>query len=117
MKVSIYHNPRCSKSRRTLELLTERGIKPEIILYLETPPDAVQLRGIITMLGITPRQLLRAGESEYRQLGLDTDELGDEEIIAAMISHPRLIERPIVVAGGRACIGRPPERIHEILDQ
>jgi arsenate reductase len=117
MKVSIYHNPRCSKSRRTLELLTERGIEPEIIHYLESPPDADRLNSIIAMLDIAPRQLLRTGEPEYRELGLDAEDVSDEKIIAAMVSHPRLMERPVVVAGTRACIGRPPERINEILDR
>lgn len=115
MKVSIYHNPRCSKSRQTLELIRARGIEPEVVEYLRTPPDAAALRKILKMLGIGPRQLLRTGEPEYRELGLDGDEVGDDRIIEAMIRHPRLIQRPIVVAGEAARIGRPPEQVLEII--
>lgn len=115
MQVKIYHNPRCSKSRQTLELLRQRGIEPEIIEYLQNPPDAGTLRAIVDMLGIRPRQLLRTGEAEYQALGLDAGECDDQRIIDAMVEHPRLIERPIVVAGGKARLGRPPERVTEII--
>ncbi|MGD8976096.1 MAG: arsenate reductase (glutaredoxin) [Gammaproteobacteria bacterium] len=115
MKVSIYHNPRCSKSRQTLELLRGRGIEPEVIEYLQTPPDAAALRKILALLGMDPRQLLRTGEPEYRELGLDRDDVREDRIIEAMVSHPRLIQRPIVVAGDAARIGRPPERVLEII--
>lgn len=113
--VTIYHNPRCSKSRQTLELLRQRGIEPEIVHYLETPPDATTLRELLGKLGLNARQLLRKSEPEYREAGLDDPSLDDATIVAAMVRHPRLIERPIVVAGPRAALGRPPESVLEIL--
>ncbi|GMU47070.1 MAG: arsenate reductase (glutaredoxin) [Porticoccaceae bacterium] len=113
--VTIYHNPRCSKSRQTLELLRQRGIEPEIVHYLETPPDATTLQELLGKLGLNARQLLRKGEPEYRAAGLDDPSLDDATIVAAMVRHPRLIERPIVVAGARAALGRPPESVLEIL--
>src|SRR5260370_42131830 len=100
MTVTIYHNPRCGKSRETLELLRRRGITPEIIEYLKTPPNASELRRIIGLLGIAPRQLLRAKEA--REAGIDAAKLSDEALIAAMVPHPIIIERPIVVNGGKA---------------
>lgn len=111
----LYHNPRCSKSRGALELLRERGIEPQVIHYLETPPDAASLRGLVERLGIAPRALLRRGEDEYARLGLDDPSLDDDRIIAAMAEHPRLIERPVLVRGDRAVIGRPPEKILDLL--
>ena len=113
--VTIYHNPRCSKSRQALELLRQRGIEPEIVLYLETPPNAATLQELLVKLGLGARQLLRKGEPEYREAGLDDLSLDDAAIVAAMVRHPRLIERPIVVAGARAALGRPPELVLEIL--
>lgn len=113
--VTIYHNPRCSKSRQTLELLRQHGIEPEIVHYLETPPDAATLQALLRKLGLHARQLLRKGEPEYREAGLDDPSLDDAAIVAAMVRHPRLIERPIVVAGARAALGRPPEQVLEIL--
>lgn len=115
MNVQILHNPRCSKSRATLELLKGNGIEPEIILYLETPPDAAQLNSILKMLDMQPRQLMRKGQSDYKEMGLDDMQLGDEQLIAAMIKAPILIERPIVLANGKAAIGRPPESVLKIL--
>ena len=112
----LYHNPRCSKSRGALELLQERGIEPAIVRYLDTPPDADTLRGLVEKLGIQPRELLRTGEEEYRSLGLADASVDDTAIIAAMAAHPRLIERPILVRGDRAVIGRPPERVLELVD-
>ena len=111
----IYHNPRCSKSRATLALLREQGIEPEIVEYLKTPPDRATLEALIAMLGIGPRDLLRTGEAEYRELGLADPDLPDERIVQAMVDHPKLIERPIVVQSGKARIGRPPDRVLEIL--
>lgn len=111
----IYHNPRCSKSRAALALLRERGIEPEVVEYLKTPPDLETLRALIGMLGIRPRDLLRTGEAEYRELGLDDPVVPDERILRAMVDHPKLIERPIVVQGSAARLGRPPERVLEIL--
>ncbi len=113
--VTIYHNPRCSKSRQTLALLRQRGIEPEIVRYLETPPDAATLQELLRKLGMGARQLLRTGEPEYREAGLEDPGLDEAAIIAAMVREPRLIERPIVVAGTRAALGRPPERVLEIL--
>lgn len=112
----LYHNPRCSKSRGALELLRERGIEPTIVPYLETPPTAQQLRELLAMLGLPPRDLLRTGEDEYAALGLSDGSLSDSALIEAMVAHPRLIERPIFVHGKRAVIGRPPERVLELLD-
>jgi len=111
----IYHNPRCSKSRQTLELLNERGIEAQVVEYLQTPPDAATLQGILDMLGIEPRQLMRSNEPEYRDLNLDDASLSREQLIAAMVSHPRLIQRPIVVRGDKAALGRPPEQVLGIL--
>ncbi|MGB0846376.1 MAG: arsenate reductase (glutaredoxin) [Thiolinea sp.] len=113
--VTIYHNPRCSKSRQTLALLEEQSITPEIIKYLETPPDASTLKALLTMLGLEPRQLMRKKEAEYGELGLDNPELSEDALIQAMVTHPRLIERPIVVKDGKAAIGRPPEQVLDIL--
>lgn len=110
----MYHNPRCSKSRRTLELLNERGIDAEIVEYLKTPPDAHMLEHILDLLGMQPRELMRTGEPEYRELGLDDPSLDRRQLIAAMVEHPRLIERPIVVSNGRAALGRPPEDVLEL---
>jgi len=115
LKVQILHNPRCSKSRATLQILEDNGFEPEIILYQETPPDTAQLKSILKMLNMQARDLMRKGQSEYKELGLNDDQLGDEELIAAMIRTPILIERPIVLANGKAKIGRPPESVLEIL--
>ncbi|SEJ04966.1 MULTISPECIES: arsenate reductase (glutaredoxin) [unclassified Pseudomonas] len=113
--LTLYHNPRCSKSRGALELLEARGLAPTIIRYLETPPDAAQLRELLGKLGIGARALLRTGEDEYKALNLADASLSDEQLIAAMAAHPKLIERPVLVAGDKAVIGRPPEKILEIL--
>lgn len=115
MTIRIYHNPRCSKSRATLALLQDQGIEPEIKLYLESPPDEAELRSILEKLGKTPRELMRKGEAEYRGQGLKDESLSDDELIRAMVQTPKLIERPIVLAKGRAAIGRPPESVLEIL--
>ena len=115
MTTKIYHNPRCSKSRQTLALLNENEMDVEIIEYLKTPPSRKELTGIIKMLGIKPRDLLRKGEKEYKEAGLNNMELSDNEIIDAMLEHPKLIERPIVIKDGQARIGRPPELILEIV--
>lgn len=115
MTVTIYHNPRCSKSRQTLALLKEKGIEPEIIEYLKTPPSKVRLQEILKMLDMEPRDLMRTKESAYKEMGLDDQGLSREQLIAAMIEYPILIERPIVLANGKAAIGRPPESVLEIL--
>lgn len=110
---TIYHNPRCSKSRQTLELLQQRGVEPEIVLYLERPPTKKLLKELLSKLGIDARDLLRRGEEEHKTLNLA--EAGSDELIAAMAAHPKLIERPIVVRGERARLGRPPENVLELL--
>lgn len=114
-KVTIYHNPRCSKSRETLQLLWARGIEPKIVEYLRTPPDRATLRKLLKQLGMKPRELLRTREQEYRKAGLHKTELTDEQILAAMEKYPILIERPIVVANGKAALGRPPESVLKVI--
>ncbi|WP_149193967.1 arsenate reductase (glutaredoxin) [Luteimonas suaedae] len=111
----LYHNPRCSKSRSALALLQARGVEPRIVPYLEQPPDAAALQALLRQLDLRPRALLRTGEAEYVELGLADPALDEDAIIAAMAAHPRLIERPIFVHGDRAVIGRPPERVLELL--
>jgi arsenate reductase len=110
---TLYHNPRCGKSRQTLELLRERGIEPTIIEYLKTPPDAAELRRILGLLGLTPRRLLR--KREAAEAGLDDAALSDDELIAGMVANPITIERPILVTAGRAALGRPPEAVLALL--
>ena len=114
-EVVIYHNPRCSKSRQTLRLLRERGIEPRIVEYLKTPPDEQTLSGILGLLGIQPADLVRTKESEFRELGLRERANDPTALVRAMTEHPILIERPIVVNGDRARVGRPPENVLEIL--
>jgi arsenate reductase len=114
-EVVIYHNPACSKSRQTLKLLKERGIEPRIVEYLKSPPDEQTLSGILDMLGIQPLDLVRTGEDEYGELRLDEEAADRTALIRAMARHPILIERPIVVSGSRARLGRPPENVLEIL--
>jgi arsenate reductase len=111
----LYHNPRCSKSRETRALLEERGLHPQVIEYLETPPSPGELDAILKKLGMEPRQLLRTKEAAYVEAGLADPRLTRAQIIEAMVSHPILIERPILVNGSRAALGRPPERVLEIL--
>ncbi len=113
--VLIYHNSHCSKSRATLALLEQHGSKVEVINYLDNPPDAVELAVLLKQLGMTARELLRTGEAEYLSLGLDDPALDEATLIAAMVAHPKLIERPIVVANGKAALGRPPEAVLAIL--
>lgn len=113
--LTLYHNPRCSKSRGALQLLEERGLTPTIVRYLETPPDAAQLTDLLGKLGISARQLLRSGEDEYRTLNLADPGLSEAQLIEAMVAHPKLIERPILIVGSKAVIGRPPEKFLELL--
>ncbi|MEN8175048.1 MAG: arsenate reductase (glutaredoxin) [Pseudomonadota bacterium] len=115
MSVKIYHNPRCSKSRQTLQLLRDEGIEPEIVEYLKTPPDKKTLERLLKLLHLEPRELMRRKEKEYRELGLDDPELARDALIQAMLDHPRLMERPIVVKGRSAALGRPPEQVLDIL--
>ena len=114
--VSIYHNPRCSKSRETLSLLKANGVEPEVVLYLETPPDAATLMSLLEKLGFaSARELMRQKEDVYKELNLADAMLSEEQLIQAMVENPKLIERPIVLANGQARIGRPPESVLEIL--
>jgi len=115
MSVAIYHNPRCSKSRQALTLLQEKGIEPEIVKYLDTPPDHATLSRILDQLGMEPRELMRKKEKEYKENGLDNPALSRDQLIDAMVAHPRLIERPIVIKDGKAALGRPPEKVLDIL--
>lgn len=114
--VTIYHNPRCSKSRETLSLLKDNGIDPDVVLYLETPPDSATLRKLLTMLGMnSARELMRQKEDLYKELNLSDSQLSEEALIQAMVDNPKLIERPIVVSNGQARIGRPPEQVLDII--
>jgi arsenate reductase (glutaredoxin) len=115
MSITIYHNPKCSKSRQTLELLQQNGITPTIIEYLKTPPTAEALKVILGQLGLAPRDLMRKKEDIYAECKLDDPSLSDDDLIDAMIKHPILIERPIVLANGKAALGRPPEQVLDIL--
>lgn len=115
MSLKIYHNPRCSKSRQTLQLLQERQLEPEVIEYLKEPPSAKELDRLLKLLGLEPRDLMRRKEPEYRDNGLDDPSLTRAQLIAAMVEHPKLIERPIVIKDGKAALGRPPERVLDIL--
>ncbi|WP_428820774.1 arsenate reductase (glutaredoxin) [Microbulbifer sp. MCCC 1A16149] len=112
---TIYHNPRCSKSRQTLQLLQDNNIEPEVVLYLETPPDAATLKSLLGKLGIGARDLLRKGEDAYKALNLKDAALADDALIEAMVTNPKLIERPIVVKGDKAVLGRPPENVLELI--
>ena len=113
--LTLYHNPRCSKSRGALELLEARGLTPNVVRYLETPLNAAQIKALLGKLGISARQLLRTGEDEYKMLQLADDSLSEDQLIAAIAEHPKLMERPILGVGNKAVIGRPPENILELL--
>jgi len=112
---TIYHNPRCSKSRNTLALLEQNGIEPTVVLYLETPPDQAQIQALLAKLGLSAAELVRRGEDACKSCGL-SKESSEKELIAAMAEHPKLIERPIVVRGKRAVLGRPPENVLGLID-
>ncbi|TRO19081.1 arsenate reductase (glutaredoxin) [Ectopseudomonas mendocina] len=113
--LTLYHNPRCSKSRGALELLQARGLQPHVVRYLETPPSASELKSLLGKLDISARDLLRSGEDEYKTLGLSDASLSEAQLIEAMVKHPKLIERPILIADDKAVIGRPPEKVLELL--
>lgn len=115
MQVKIYHNPRCSKSRQTLQLLQEHGVEPEVVEYLKTPPDKETLKNILSQLQLSPRDLMRQKENEYTENHLDDLSLSDDELIEAMLKHPKLIERPIVVTDKGTAIGRPPKNVLEVV--
>ena len=112
--VKLYHNPRCSKSRQTLELLESNDVATEIVLYLETPPSADEIKSLASKIGVSVREIIRSGEDEYAKLGLD-DKSSDDELASAAASTPVLLQRPIVVNGDQARVGRPPESVLEIL--
>ena len=112
---TIYHNPRCSKSRQTLQLLQDNGVNPKVVLYLDDTPNAEQLDALLAKLGISARDLLRKGEDDYKALNLKDPSHSDADLLAAMVAHPKLIERPIVVRSDRAVLGRPPENALELL--
>jgi len=116
MSITIYHNPKCSKSRQTLKLLQEQGINPVTIEYLKNPPTVEKLKEILSLLGVSPRDLMRKKEDEYKELGLASSKLSDEDLIRFMVKNPILIERPIVLANGKAALGRPPEQVLNILN-
>ena len=115
MSVVIFHNPRCSKSRQTLQLLQENGVEPEVVEYLNTPPSKTRLKQVLKMLDLKPRQLMRRNEAEYKEQGLADESLTQEQLLDAMLATPKLIERPIVINGDKAVIGRPPENVLEII--
>jgi len=115
MTIKIYHNPRCSKSRETLELLKSKKIDPEIILYLENPPSFAQIEAILKMLNAKPRDIIRKKEAEYEEQNLANQNLSDKDLINAIVKTPKLLERPIVINGNKAAIGRPPENVLNIL--
>jgi len=113
MPIRIYHNPRCTKSRQTLELLRQKGVEPEIVEYLKTPYTAAQLKTLLGQLKLTAKALVR--KKEAAEAGVDPAKLSEDELIAAMAKHPIIVERPIVVSGGKAALGRPPEKVLEVL--
>ncbi|OUR67322.1 arsenate reductase (glutaredoxin) [Cycloclasticus sp. 46_83_sub15_T18] len=115
MSIKIFHNPRCSKSRQTLQLLADNNVQAEIIEYLKKAPSKTELESILSLLGLSPRQLMRKGEAIYKELNLADESLSDEQLLDAMLSNPILIERPIVLANGKAAIGRPPESVLDII--
>ena len=115
MSVTIWHNPRCSKSRQTLALIEGKGIKPTIVEYLKQPPTREDTARVVKLLGVAPIDLMRKGETVYKELEIGVRPLGDDELIAAMAANPILIERPVVIANGKAALGRPPENVLQIL--
>ncbi|MEW4983887.1 MAG: arsenate reductase (glutaredoxin) [Cycloclasticus sp.] len=115
LSIKIYHNPRCSKSRQTLKLLEERGVQMDIIEYLKEAPSKTELESVLELLNMEPRELMRKGETVYKELDLKNESLSSAQLITAMLENPILIERPIVLANGKAAIGRPPESVLDIL--
>jgi arsenate reductase len=115
MSITIYHNPRCTKSRQTLQLLKDKGVEPDVVEYLKETPSKDELKKIINSLGISARDVLRKKEAVYKEAGFDNDNLSEDEIISLMEKNPKVIERPIVVNGSKAAIGRPPENVLDII--
>ncbi len=114
-QITLFHNPRCSKSRQALQLLQEQGVEPQIRLYLDNPPTRHELETLLTQLGLAPRDLLRRSEAAYKDNNLNDSALSDAHLIDAMLAHPKLIERPVAICGERAIVGRPPENVLELL--
>jgi arsenate reductase len=114
--ITIWHNPRCSKSRQTLQLIVDHGIRPKVVEYLKTPPSAEELSQALAKLGLEPRDLMRTKEAAYEELGLGDQEMSRADLLDAMVAHPVLIERPVVFRGKRAVLGRPPENVLTLLD-
>jgi arsenate reductase len=114
-EVRIFYNPKCSKCRLTMDILKNRGITASVVEYLKTPPDSAELSHVLDMLGLEPRDLMRKHEAPYKENNLDNPDLSREQLIQAMIDHPVLIERPIIISGNKATIGRPPEKVLDIL--
>ena len=112
----IYHNPRCSKSRATLQLLRDRGIEPEIVEYLKTPPAPEVLRTLLAKLGLEPRHIVRTGEAEFKETGVDLDTADADTVIDLIVDHPRILQRPIVETDHAARVGRPPEQVLELFE-
>ncbi len=115
MTIKIYHNPRCTKSRQTLEILKSKGVESEVILYLENSPTFAEVENLLKLLNAKPRDIMRKKEAEYKEQNLKDENLSDKDLIEAIIKTPKLLERPIVVNGNKAAIGRPPENVLEIL--
>ena len=115
MTITIWHDPRCSKSRRTLQILNDFGLRPKIVEYLKTPPQPEELRDVLRRLAVGPRDLMRTREASWRDFGLDDANLSDDALIQAMHEHPILIERPVVLAGDKAVLGRPPEKVLDLV--
>jgi arsenate reductase len=115
MTVTVYHNPRCSKSRAAMEYLEEHGIEADVVKYMDSPPDANDIKELLSMLGMSPRELMRKHEKVFKDAGLDDPTFTDDELIEAMAQCPSLIERPIVVNNGKAVLARPPETVQDIL--
>jgi len=113
MSVTIYHNPRCSKSRQTLELIREKGVEPQIVEYLQTPPSAAELKDILSKLGKTAAEIVRTKEA--KEEGIDVEALDNDALIEALVAHPRAIERPIVVKDAKAVMGRPPQNVIDLI--
>jgi arsenate reductase len=115
MSITIYHNPRCSKSRQTLQLLRDNEVEPEVVEYLKTPPDRKALEAILDMLGLEPRDLMRKKEKEYKEAGLDNPDLDRDTLVQGMLDYPKLMERPIIIKDNQAIIGRPPELVLDLI--
>lgn len=113
--MKIYHNPRCSKSRQTLALIRDAGVEPEVVEYLQNPLSAEELEEILKLLKLEPREVMRTGEAVYKELDLKNRDLTRDELVEIMVAHPKLIERPIVVKGRKAVLGRPPENVQTLL--